>query len=38
MMVLHRLFRGARGKLYEMRDDGDHLTVLKERTDLDGDQ
>ena len=37
MMVLHRPFRGARGKLYEMRDQGDHLEVIKERTDLDGD-
>jgi hypothetical protein len=37
MMVLHRPFRGARGKLYEMRDEGDHLEVVKERTDLDGD-
>lgn len=37
MMVLHRPFRGARGKLYEMRDDGDHLTVVRERADLDGD-
>jgi beta-xylosidase len=37
MMVLHRPFRGARGKLYEMRDEGDHLVVVKERTDLDGD-
>jgi len=37
MMVLHRPFRGARGKLYEMRDEGDHLEVVRERTDLDGD-
>ena len=37
MMVLHRPFRGARGKLYEMSDEGDHLEVVKERTDLDGD-
>ena len=37
MMVLHRPFKGARGKLYEMRDAGDHLEVVKERMDLDGD-
>ena len=37
MMVLHRPFRQARGKLYEMRDAGDHLEVMRERTDLDGD-
>ncbi len=38
MMVLHRPFRNARGKLYEMQDAGDHLKVLRQRTDLDGDQ
>ena len=37
MMVLHRPFKGARGKLYEMRDAGDHLEVVRERMDLDGD-
>lgn len=37
MMVLHRPFKGARGKIYEMRDAGDHLEVVKERVDLDGD-
>ncbi len=37
MMVLHRPFKGARGKLYDMRDAGDHLEVVRERTDLDGD-
>jgi beta-xylosidase len=37
MMVLHRPFNNARAKLYEMRDDGDHLTILRQRTDLDGD-
>jgi beta-xylosidase len=35
MLVLHRPFRGARGKLYEMKDAGDHLEVVRERTDLD---
>ena len=37
MMVLHRPFKRARGKLYEMRDAGDRLEVVKERVDLDGD-
>jgi beta-xylosidase len=37
MMVLHRPFKNARGKLYEMADRGDHLDVVRERTDLDGD-
>ena len=36
MMVLHRPFRNARGKLYEMADVGDNLRVNRERTDLDG--
>lgn len=36
MMVLHRPFRNARGKLYEMRDAGDRVEVLRERTDWDG--
>ncbi len=37
MMVLHRPFRNARGKLFDMADHGDHLEVLRQRTDLDGD-
>ncbi|SDL10148.1 Glycosyl hydrolases family 43 [Glycomyces sambucus] len=37
MMVLHRPFTGARGKLYEMTWDGSDLKVLRQRTDLDGD-
>lgn len=37
MMVLHRPFKGARGKLYEMADRGDRLEVVRQRTDLDGD-
>jgi beta-xylosidase len=37
MMVVHRPFHNARGKLYEMRDAGDHLELGRERTDLDGD-
>jgi beta-xylosidase len=35
MLVLHRPFRNARGKLYDMKDAGDHLVVVRERTDLD---
>lgn len=38
MMVLHRPFRNARAKLYEMSDEGDHLRTLRERTDLDQDE
>lgn len=38
MMVLHRPFRNALGKLYEMKDCGDHLEVVRERIDLDGDE
>lgn len=37
MLVLHRPFKTARGKLYEIADQGDHLEVLKQRVDLDGD-
>ncbi|MBE7158925.1 MAG: family 43 glycosylhydrolase, partial [Rhodospirillales bacterium] len=35
MLVVHRPFRNARGKLYEIRDAGDHLVLGRERTDLD---
>lgn len=38
MMILHRPFKNARGKLYEMEDAGDHLRVIRQRTDLDGDE
>jgi hypothetical protein len=37
MMVLHRPFANALGKLYEMRDDGDRLSVVREATELDGE-
>jgi beta-xylosidase len=37
MMVLHRPFRNARGKLYEMRDAEDRFEIVRQRTDLDGD-
>jgi beta-xylosidase len=36
MMVLHRPFKNARGKLYEMRDAGDRFEIVRQRTDLDG--
>ncbi len=36
MMVLHRPFNNARGKLYEMQLLGHELRVLRQRTDLDG--
>jgi len=35
MMVLHRPFTFALGKLYEMRDDGDRVSVVREATELD---
>ncbi len=38
MMVLHRPFKNARGYLYEMADRGDHLEIVRQRTDLDGDK
>lgn len=37
MMIVHRPFKRARGKLYEMRDAGDHLEIIRQRIDLDGD-
>ena len=36
MMILHRPFDNARGKLYEMQLLGHELRVLRQRTDLDG--
>jgi beta-xylosidase len=38
VMILHRPFKNARGKLYEIADRGDHLEIIRERTDLDGDK
>lgn len=35
MLVLHRPFKFALGKLYEMRDAGDRLEVVREATELD---
>ncbi len=37
MMVLHRPFQNARGKLYAMRDTGDRVGIVREETDLDGE-
>ncbi|MDF0545292.1 glycoside hydrolase family 43 protein [Sphingobium sp. H39-3-25] len=37
MMVLHRPFTFALGKLYEMRDTGDRGEVIREATELDGE-
>ncbi|MES2445333.1 MAG: glycoside hydrolase family 43 protein [Pseudomonadota bacterium] len=37
MLVLHRPFKNARGRLYEMRDTGDSVEIVRQRTDLDGD-
>jgi hypothetical protein len=37
MLVLHRPFKNACGKLYEVRDAGGRLELLNERVDLDGD-
>ncbi len=37
MMVIHRPFKNARGKLYEMADRGDRLEIVKQRIDLDLD-
>ncbi|MET7571485.1 glycoside hydrolase family 43 protein [Streptomyces sp. NPDC005492] len=36
MMILHRPFENARGKLYEVELLGDELRVVRQRTDLDG--
>ena len=36
MMILHRPFENARGKLYEMQLLGHELRVLRQRTNLDG--
>jgi beta-xylosidase len=37
MMVLHRPFKFALGKLYEMRDTGDRVEIVREATELDGE-
>jgi beta-xylosidase len=38
MMVLHRPFNNARGKLYVMRDMGDTIAIVREATELDGER
>lgn len=37
MLVVHRPFKNARGKLYEIRDAGGRLEIVNQRVDLDGD-
>jgi beta-xylosidase len=37
MLVVHRPFKNARGKLYEVRDAGGRIDILHQRVDLDGD-
>lgn len=37
MLVLHHPFDNARGRLFEVRDAGDRLEIVRERTDLDHD-
>lgn len=37
MLVVHRPFENARGKLYEMRDLGDRVALVREATELDGE-
>ncbi|HEX8302105.1 glycoside hydrolase family 43 protein [Sphingomonas sp.] len=38
MMVLHRPFKNARGRLFEMRDTGDSVEIVRQRCDLDADK
>ena len=37
LLILHRPFHDARGKIYAMKDDGDRLEIIRERMDLDTD-
>lgn len=37
LLVMHRPFNNARGKIYEVEDKGDRLHIVRQRTDLDGD-
>ncbi|HVJ04019.1 MAG TPA: glycoside hydrolase family 43 protein [Sphingomonas sp.] len=37
MLVLHRPFKYALGKLYEVRDAGDRIEIVREATELDGE-
>ncbi|HEY9126259.1 MAG TPA: hypothetical protein VIM62_03990 [Acidobacteriaceae bacterium] len=34
---MHSPFKNACGKLYDVTDDGDHIKIVRERTDLDVD-
>jgi beta-xylosidase len=36
MLVVHQPFNGARGKIYEISDQGDHIEIAKFREDLSG--
>ncbi len=37
MLIVHRPFKNARGKLYEVRDTGDSIELTRQRVDLDRD-
>ena len=37
MLIVHRPFKNARGKLYEVRDTGDSIELVRQRIDLDLD-
>lgn len=37
MLIVHRPFKMARGKLYEVRDTGDSIELIRQRVDLDFD-
>jgi hypothetical protein len=37
LLVMHRPFNNARGKIYEVEDRGDRLHIVRQRRDLDGD-
>jgi beta-xylosidase len=37
LLIVHRPFRNARGKIYEVRDAGDRFEIVRQRVDLDGD-
>ena len=36
-LIVHRPFKNARGKLYDVKDAGDHLEIMGELTGIDGD-
>lgn len=37
LLIVHRPFRNARGKIYEVRDAGDRFEIVRQRVDLDGE-